>query len=255
MSILHSSWQWVVSNEGILVSAVSAVFGLYSDGWKDRRWKWLAIAGIVLGMFLAFAKSWSDDQDALNRMQVVINRVDANVQMRLQPVITLLGQVQQQMLHYGARPDTVQNVTLDQASSILTAGKLADDLVQKQSDQNKSGLTIWYYPHFAKDVNFDVVKPRLEQLAQNVLASPPHQNNSPTNSVWWGPGSSLEEAKAAALIATSAGVPIRQVCTADPKIKRSGIANLIQIGGATAAEKMPVLTPEQIKNLSGPKCD
>jgi hypothetical protein len=252
--ILQTLWQWIVPNEGILVSAVSAIFGLYSDGWKDRRWKWLAIAGIVLGMFLAFAKSRNDNQDALKRMGDVIDRVDKNVQTRLQPLAESIAQVKQAVIDRGPSISTVRNLTLDQAGTILKAGHLADDLVKMQPAQNKSGLTIWYYPHFEKDVNFDVVKPRLEQLAQTVVQSPPHQYNSPTNSVWWGPGSSLEEAKAAALIAASAGVPIRQICAADRRIKRS-VTNLIQIGGAPAAEKMPILTPEQIQNLTGPRCD
>jgi len=255
VNILVHSWQWVVSNEGILVSAVAAIFGLYSDGWKDRRWKWIAIAGIVFGVFLAFAKDKSDNRETLNNMQIVINRVDQNVEMRLQPLAASLAQVQQQLINLGTLSTTVQNVTLDQASSILTAGNLANDLVQKQPAQAKSELTIWYYPHFKLDVNFDVVKPRLQQLAQNVVEHTPQQEDSPTNSVWWGPGSSLAEAKAAALIALSAGVPIRQVCPADPNIKRPGITNLIQIGGATAAEKMPVLTPEQIQNLTSSTCD
>ena len=148
--------------------------------------------------------------------------------------------------------ESTQSVSLQEASNILEAGSLAKNKVVGQFLQRRHALTIRVFDHFTKDVNFDIVKPRLEELADKVKVLPPLVE-SPMNSVWWGPGSSLEEAKAAALIAVSAGVQIRQICHSQKP--HPHVTDLIQIGGSTYAKDMPVLSVEEMQNLNQPRCE
>jgi hypothetical protein len=232
---------WLLSYQGILVSAVSAVFGLYSERLKDRRWKWLAVAGIVAGMFLALASAKQDADQHQQNMANVIDKVNAFDELQTQKIIDDLSLLRSQLPGFGVLPSVAQTASPDQVGEILKAGNALGTFANLETPAAQQALTIRVFNHFTKDVNFKLVEPRLQQLSDHVTVLAP-LIETPTNSVWWGPGSSLEVAKAAALIAMSAGVQIKQICPSEKP--HPDVSDLIQIGGAAEAQSMPVLTVE-----------
>lgn len=245
--LLRGGWDWVVSHQGAVVGGVSAAFGLFFEGAKDKRWRWLAVVGILAGVSLALSKDKQDESDRLQDIQTVVARVDANVQTRLQPVEQILQRIEDQ----GVTTAAAQGVTVKQAAQILASGEQADAMTAEVSPQRRQELKICYFDHFLRDVNFEVVKPRLQKLAANVVPCKARlPEDFPSNSVWWGPGANLGEAKVAALLAMSAGVAISQICPATTV----RTTNLIQIGGSVQAKNLKPLTVAEVQGISEPIC-
>jgi hypothetical protein len=249
MPIMNAVWHWFVNESGIFVGVVSALFGLFSEQWKNPRWKWLAIAGIAVGMLLALAKDRQDDRDQLGKIQSMVKEIDSNVQIRLQP---LEVQISQALGQQGRKPDQIQSTSLQDAADMLSANSYLDDFLRTETPERRQELTICVFDHFKTDVNFTVVQARLLKLAANVKSCKAKVDWE-TNSVWYSSPGDLPAAKAAALLAISAGVHIRQICQAT--IVKT--PNLIQIGALADADinKMPILTALDVENLTEPICE
>ncbi len=261
MNWLHGLGDSLLSYAGILMSAVAGLFGLLRDRlgsrFEGKVWQSLTMVGVFGGMLWALLAAQHDSKEHRQEMEATINRVDQWVQTQVtegtKSVLTDLDLLRKQMQDQGVLPSVAQTVSLDQASDILRAGRSAVARIGSLPAPERQALTIHYFDHFTKDVNFEKVKPLLDQLANHVESYKP-QVEAPTNSVWWGPGSSLDQAKTAALLVTGAGVPVVQIC---PSTKQHpGIANLIQIGGSASAQRqhMKPLSTEEIQGLPGPVC-
>ncbi len=254
MRMLGEVQDYLLSNAGILISAVSGVFALFHDKWRGRLWKSLPFIGVIGGVLWALAGAQHDAKQHRDDMEAVITRVNAWITQQSQAIQGDIDLLRKQIVDQGTLTSVAQAATPDQVGEIVKANRDAGILVSAQTQQARQALTIRVFNHFTKDVNFDLVKPRLEQLGATVKVLPP-KVNAPTNSVWWGPGSNLDEAKAAALIAASAGVQIRQICHSVKP--HPDVSNLIQIGGSVQVErekKMTVMSAEEIQNLSAPRC-
>lgn len=240
---------FLLSNAGIMIGAVSGGFALFRENWKSRFWRALPAVGLVGGMLWALAGAQYDANQHRTEMEGTLKTVQSYVDGQTTAINSHIDAVVRQLEAQGVKPSVAQTASIDQIQNILTAQNTAQSMVNAPQP-NRNSLKIWVFNHFTNDVNFSVVKPRLEQLAADVEVRGPI-TDVPTNSVWWGPGATLNDARTAALIATSAGVQIRQVCSAQ-HVQQSG---LIQIGGAAAAQRLPVLTSAELEALSQPVCD
>lgn len=260
MNLLKSISEWLLSNGGILIAAISGIFSVFADHKSGRKWTILVVAGVLFGFFWSLASaSYADKQqkqameDYNNRVTKFVefqsnvtvkqtaSQVDTNTRAALNDFLTRI---------FGVRPEVAASASLTQVAAITNAAAAARVSAVAITPDEKKLLTIRVFPHAQQQVDYDVVKLRLQQLAGNVVALPPQQQTAPTNSVWYSGGATLDEAKAVALTAVSAGLNIKQVC---PGTRAAG-AYLIQIGGSVRAEGKPVLTPEQIRNLIQAPC-
>ena len=251
--------KWLLSNGGIMIAAISGIFSVFADHKSGRKWTIVVVAGVIGGMIWSLASAHYSDEQQKIAMEDTINRVDKYVETQSTATVSqvdtntraALNDLMHQYL--GVRVDVAQRATPEQANAIVSAGSDANNLVQRIPPERRNALTIWVFPHAQEQVDYGVVKTRLQQLAAHVETPPNKQKAALTNSVWYGVGNtvSLDEAKAAALTAASAGLQIRQIChsTTVP------LPNLIQIGGSVRAQSMPVLTTAQIQGLNKDICE
>jgi hypothetical protein len=255
MPALKTVWFWLLSNGGILMGGISGLFSVFSGDMKGRLWKVLPVVGVVLGMIWALASANFADQQQRQQMEGAIIRVDDYVQKQSVETVsqvdinmrTAFNELMQQYL--GVLPKVAQSASPQQALEIVNAGTKASTLVRALPQERRDALTIWVFPHVQQEVDFKVVMARLQQLAAKVEVHPV-KVESETNSVWWSDGSSLDEAKVAALTVVSAGLQIKQICPSSAVPMK----NLIQIGGSVGAQRLPILSPSQIEMLASPVC-
>jgi hypothetical protein len=243
---------WLLSNGGILTGAIAGLFGIFADHKTGRKWTLLAIGGVLGGMVWALVSSDYAARQQSNEMKAAIQEVDDYVKSQGQVTVSLISADFKTTLEedLGVRSDVAAKATPQEALALDGAALEAENAITAIPEEQRQTLTIWVFPHAQQQVDFAVVKKRLQQLGANVQPNPPRQGVALTNSVWYGPGATLNEAKAAALIAVSAGLQIRQVCPATA-VKQS---NLLQIGGSKAAAALPVLSPAAIRDLQKPVC-
>jgi len=257
MSALKIVWSWLISNGGILMSGISGIFSVFIGDKKGRFWKVLTLLGVVLGLIWALASANFADREQQQKMNKAIMRVDAYVQQRSQETVSAvnlntraaLEEVTQKLLALGVLPQIAQGATLQRTLDMVNAATKASALTRNWSEERRAALTIWVFPHVTQEVNNDVVLARLRRLALHVEVHGP-QVSSEANSVWWSEGSNLDEAKAVALTAVSAGLQIKQIC----RSTKVPLRNLIQVGGSVAAQRLQPLSPSQIETLTGPVC-
>jgi hypothetical protein len=268
MKWLQELGDMLLGYAGILMAAIAGVFELIRDRFGSRftgkAWQSLSMVGVFGGMLWALLATQHDAKEHRQEMESTITSVNDWVSKQVTEgtttvvkhtdVIEAKLDVLINGLHdQGVLPSIAQTVSLDQAGNILKAGQAARSRIGSEPASNRQGLTIHYFDHFTKDVNFEKVKPLLNQLAAQVEPYTPLVE-APTNSVWWGPGSGIEQAKTVALVVTGAGVPVVQICPS--KKPHPNIANLIQIGGSARAQRegMKPMTAEEIQGLTAPRC-
>lgn len=247
---------WLLDNGGILMSGISGIFSFFSAGKKGRVWQVLPIAGVVLGMLWALESAsfqereqdQKQEQKTAKAIQDIDDYVKGQTDRGVSETESKMRLVMQQF--FGALPAVAQDASAQQVSATFSAATTANTIIQSLPADRRAALTIKVFDHVAKDLDYDVVKSRLLQLADKVDLVTPREQQAPVNSVWYGDGVTLEEAKAAALIVSSAGTQIRQICAS----KLVKIPNLIQIGGSTAASHAEVLSISRIQGLSQPVC-
>jgi len=238
------------------MSGISGIFSFFSEGKKGRVWKVLPIAGVVLGMFWALASAsfqqreqdQKQEQKTAKAIQDIDDYVKGQTDRGVNETEVKMRLVMQQF--FGALPSVAQDASARQVSATFTAATSANTIIQSLPADRRAALTIRVYDHVTKDLDYNVVRSRLLQLADKVELMTPKEQQTPVNSIWYGEGVTLEEAKAAALIVTSAGTQIRQICP--PRLVK--IPNLIQIGGSTAAAHADALPISKIQALSQPVC-
>ncbi len=254
MSALKIVWSWLLSNGGILMSGISGIFSVFIGDKKGRFWKVLTLLGVVLGLIWALASANFAGREQQQKMNDAIVRVDTYVQQRSRETVSAVdlnthAALEEFIQKLGVLPQIAQGATMQRMLDIVNAGTKASVLTRNWSQERRAALTIWVFPHVQQEVNFEVVEARLRQLALHVEVHGA-QVNSDANSVWWSEGSNLDEAKAIALTAVSAGLQIKQIC----RSTKVPLKNLIQIGGSVAAQHLPPLLPSQIETLTGPVC-
>jgi hypothetical protein len=227
---------------------------------KSPRWKWLAIAGIVLGIFLTFIKDRQDDKSQLTLMQSGVTEIttwDSMEASKTRDDIDLLRFEEQR--GNGVLQATAQDASPDQVIEMAQAAKQSEQIIEAQSQQTRQAWTICYFDHLKTDVKFDIVQAHLLQLAAKVQECTARVD-LPTNSVWYPPSNeenveaaNLAEAKAAALLVAGAGVQLQQICPASSVLT----PNLIQIGTSAKAynSRKPVLSVEDISKITVKNCD
>ncbi len=251
-AVVTTAGGWLLSNGGILTGAIAGLFGVFADHKTGRKWTLIAIGGVLGGMVWALASSDYAARQESNAMKATLQEVDDYVKAQGQATVSQIKADFKTILEeeLGVRSDVAANATPQQALALDAAGLEANSAVAAIPEAQRRALTIWVFPHAQQQVDFTVVKTRLLQLAANVQPNPPRQGKALTNSVWYGPGTTIDEAKAAALIAVSAGLQIRQVCPATV-VRQS---NLLQIGGSKAANDLPVLSWSAIRDMQKPVC-
>lgn len=242
---------WLLANGGILTSAIAGIFGVFADHKSSRRWTFVAIAGVCGGMIWALLSAHYADSQENAKMQAAIFKMDTFIDSNGEKIINRVSENEQALLErmLGVRPEVARTLTPDEALKLDDSGLLAQNLSSGISPDRRQALTVWVFPHAENQVDFDVVRMRLQRIAGNVQAHPAKEGTAPANSVWYGGGATLEEAKAAALIVMSAGLQIRQICPGDLKVP-----NLLQIGGSVQAGNLPVLSAQSIPGLGSPVC-
>ena len=255
MEALKPIGDWLLSNGGILTACIAGIFSWYSDGKKNKVWHYLVIAGVIVGAIWAFLSANYADVKQRAESDRVMQQVENYMAQQASDIKSdnraALNEALQKLL--GLNLERAKSLTPEQATAIVDGGSSARNLIQKLPSNSNQSLSIHLFPHLQQEVDFGVVTARLKTMAANVEEYGPRESASPTNSVWYGPGVSLEQAKAAALTVASAGVQIRQICD-KPEIKTS---NLIQIGGSVRAvnQDMPILQLSEIQTLNSPKCE
>jgi hypothetical protein len=245
-------WGWLMDNGGILMGFVSGIFAGFREGKTGRMWKILPTAGVVAGLVWALASASFADRKEQEKVDDAITRVDAYVNNRSEMNVNEISQNTLHMFqqYLGALPSVAGGTDPEKGLQNVQAAISANDIIGGLPVENRDALTIRVFNHLQQEVNYQIVKGRLMQMAREVDLLPPVQNETPTNSVWWSDGATLEEAKAAALIVTSAGLQIRQICPAE----LMHIKGLIQIGGSKLIEHSSVLSTRQIEQLTAPLC-
>jgi hypothetical protein len=243
-SAFEEAWHWLLANGGILTSLIAGLFGVFTAHKSGRWWTLMAVAGVFGGMAWALLSSNYADEQQKRQLAGVVQQVDSYVHDEGQEMVSQIAQL------VGAGSKVAAGATPQEALALGTAAIEANKLVANVTPERRNALTIWVFPHAQSEVNYTVVRSRLQQLAINVQTPPrTYEQSALTNSVWYGGGATLDEAKDAALIVTSAGLQIRQVCPATLTVK-----NLIQVGGSTKASGLPVLSPAAIQGMQSPVC-
>jgi hypothetical protein len=256
MQTLKTVSSWLLSNGGILMGGISGIFSVFSDGKQGRLWKVLPIVGVVAGMLWALASANFADRQQREQMEGAINRVDTYVQKQsLETVSQVDANTRAALQEFmqkdlGVLPNVAEGASPQRTLAIVDAGTKASVLIRAVPQQQRDALTIWVFTHVQKEVDFTVVRARLQQLAGKVEVHAPLHPETEANSVWWSDGATLSEAKAAALTAVSAGLEIKQICPSTTVQMK----NLIQIGGSVGAQRLPILSPSQIESLTGTVC-
>jgi len=256
MQTLKTVSSWLLSNGGILMGGISGIFSVFSDGKQGRLWKVLPIVGVVAGMLWALASANFADRQQREQMEGAINRVDTYVQKQsLETVSQVDANTRAALQEFmqkdlGVLPNVAEGASPQRTLAIVDAGTKASVLIRAVPQQQRDALTIWVFTHVQKEVDFTVVRARLQQLAGKVEVHAPLHPQTEANSVWWSDGATLSEAKAAALTAVSAGLEIKQICPSTTVQMK----NLIQIGGSVGAQRLPILSPSQIESLTGTVC-
>jgi hypothetical protein len=252
-SVAVSIWHWILGNGGILTGVISGLFGVCTAHKTGRIWTLLAVGGVLGGMAWALLSSNYTDEQQKKQLTDEVNEIDAFVRGQSNEAVgQITANLKVEFAEYlGVRADLAQQTSPQMALALGAAGVEANELVAAVPADRRSLLTIRVFPHAQSQVNFTVVRARLGEMAANVQSDQTIEKSALTNSVWYSGGAQLSEAKAAALIATSAGLNIRQICTAKKVVN---VPNLIQIGGSGPAEKLQVLTPISIQNMQQPVC-
>jgi hypothetical protein len=249
---MQGLWSWLLGNGGILMSGISGIFSVFSNNKKGKLWEILPILGVIVGMVWALASAGFADRQQRDKMERAITRVDDYVTAQSAKSVNLIDintRIAMQQ-YFGTLPSVARAASSEHVLEIVKAATSANDIIRNLPQTRRDQLTIRVFNHVQREVDYTVVKTRLQQMAASIVLLPPKQNETPTNSVWWSDGASLEEAKAAALIVTSAGLQIRQICPA--QIVRT--KDLIQIGGSIGIENLPVLSIPQLQGLTSPVC-
>jgi hypothetical protein len=245
-------WFWLMENGGILMGFISGIFAAFREDRKGRLWTILPIAGVIVGLVWALASANFADREEQAKMEEAITKVDTYVTSQSEKSV---GEISQNTLrtfqqYLGALPSVAKATSPEKGLENVRAAISANNIIGGLPIGNRGSLTIHVFNHVQQEVNYQFVKARLLQMAREVDLLAPVQNEAATNSVWWSDGASLDEAKAAALIVTSAGLQIRQICPAE-LIRTKG---LIQIGGSIGIETLPILSIPKIQQLTSPVC-
>jgi hypothetical protein len=244
---------WLLENGGILTAAIAGAFGVFADHKTGKKWALLSLAGVLGGMIWGLASSGYESRKQDQQMAQSIQDIDTYVHNTGNQVTDSISANEQQLFqsYLGLPQDKAQQLTVTQANTLLASAVLADKSGKAMTPAQKQNLEIWVYPHAQGLVDFNVVQDRLQQIANTVKLQldKVHEQNAPANSVWYSGNATLDQAKAVALVVTSAGLDIRQVCPATITT-----ADRVQVGGSVKAQSLPVLTPSQIQNLSAPVC-
>ncbi len=256
MSYLEVIWRWILSNGGVVATTVAGFFSLFTDHTKSRWRNLLLVFGLLTGAVWSLIESDYEDKQVALRTEAAIQRVDDYMAKQGSRVIHEVDENTQAALNevftrvFGILPDKVKAFSPAEAKAVVDASAGAGTLIREISPERRQALTIWVFPHFPQEVGYPVVESRLHQLAGTVLVRGPKQQQAETNSVWWNAPATIEDAKAAALLVTGAGLHIRQICPSQT-VK---IPSLIQIGGSVRAQGLPVLAGDQLQQMKSPVC-
>ncbi|HEY0795878.1 MAG TPA: hypothetical protein VGD64_08865 [Acidisarcina sp.] len=256
MQLLKFAWKFLLDNGGIIMSTVSGLFAYFQNRFKGKLAKVLPIVGVFAGLIWSLLLANNSQQEQRDKLEQTLTRVDNYIQQQGKTVVQQVDVNTRAVLNdfitqiQGAKPSVVQQASLPQVEGLIKAGQLASISAKAIQPDRRQRLTIWVFPHVQQEVDYAVVKARLETIAAQVVPHDLKQKIAPTNSVWFGGGATLEEAKAVALTASGAGLEIRQICPA-----QLTVPNLLQLGGSTHAVNLPVLSPSQINLLAAPTCE
>jgi hypothetical protein len=239
-----------------VATTAAGFFSLFTDHTKSPRRNIFLICGLLIGAVWSLIESDYEDKQLAQRTEAAIQRVDDYMTKQGSRVIHEVDQNTQAALNevftrvFGILPDKVKGFSPTDAKAVVDAAAGAGTLIREIPPERRQALTIWVFPHFPEEVGYPVVESRLHQLAGTVAVRGPKQQLAETNSVWWYAPATIEDAKAAALLVTGAGLHIRQICPSQ-LVK---VPNLIQIGGSVRAQSLPILASEQIQQMKTPVC-
>ena len=108
MNAMREVWNWLLSYAGIVMSAVSAFFGLFRDRWQSRIWKSLPAVGIVVGVLWALAAAQHDARDHETQMEGTIKRVNDWVSQQTKPIKDDLDELKTRMGILGVKATVAQ---------------------------------------------------------------------------------------------------------------------------------------------------
>ena len=126
----------------------------------------------------------------------------------------------------------------------------ANDLFEEQAGDNaarRASVTLRYFPKdFERDLNEDVVLPRMKKLGFRMEVGHPRLSSVPTNSIWFGSSVDVDDVRAAAYVLIAAGLKIKAI---RPFRDASGPKHgVIEIGADTKVVSDAPLTAEAIRS-------
>jgi hypothetical protein len=125
-------------------------------------------ASVLLGMLWALASANFADRQQREQMEGAINRVDTYVQKQsLETVSQVDANTRAALQEFmqkdlGVLPNVAEGASPQRTLEIVDAGTKASVLIRAVPQQRRDALTIWVFTHVQKEVDFKVVRARLQ---------------------------------------------------------------------------------------------
>jgi hypothetical protein len=214
--------------EYVIVGFLSLVVGLFSlsvDPKTDKKKAALMVGALVLSAFFTGMYGYKDSTDAKTQTESLLAN-EKELKTNLQTLMRREG-----------IPGTEEGATAQPAASAAPSAHATPS----------TPSTPPIIEYFAKDNEGDGVTRALRDHGLDVIKLP-GQIPGPTNSLWAGNGVTIAEVKPIALTLLRAGVQLKAV-----RHFRDGSGSkerLIEIGSDQKFATAPVLTEEQIQNMT-----
>ena len=229
-----------------LISLVSGIVCLYIDPRKDRGKAWIVIVVLSASALATGIYGYIDNRD--NALQVAAAAKKADDQLNLakstqQEVDLLLLLLQRQGILTATSRSEISPAQV-QRSFEADVARRQEMGVKVQNPSTQRSII----EYFTRDLDKAVVTKALQESGLEFRKTPARITDDPTNSIWVGNAVPLSDVKFVALTLLRAGVQLRAVRrfhdSSGPK------AHLIEIGADRDMDNAPVLTVEQIQNMS-----
>lgn len=226
------------------ISFLSGIASVQIDP-KSKK-KWVLILVMAVSAIGSVVMSAQDDKSKANQDQIItsLNKLTEKIDVTTQSTQTTVVNIAATLTTFGFSQQDVKRVEQGLKADVARSHLLP--AMESKNLRSSSAPTITYYP---KDVDGPKVVNALQEGGFKVTQASGAMHNAdvPTNAVWSGDPVGLEQAKFVALTLVRAGVAIRYIGRIEGAAKGE---NIIEVGSGAKHQHDPVLSVEQIQQLS-----
>ena len=232
-----------------LISLLSGLVCLYIDPKTDRARAWVVIAVLSASAIATGIYGNHDQKDAERANSRAEEQLSTSKDTK-QDVHGMKDEVDQ-LVHLLQPQGILSTTSVNQITPARVQQSYDADVARREElqlrAQNPSPQpsTIEY---FTRELDKDVVERALQEGGLQFKEAQAKISDDPTNSVWVGDSVPLSDVKFVALTLLRAGVQLRGVRRFNDG--KGPKAHLVEVGADRALDNNPVLTAEQIQNMT-----